>query len=86
MIATKKVIFASCFLPIFAHEITIVDNKSWISMHCYVVASWRRVLVLFTFERLVENGIATNLKSAILVALITMVVWPVNKLLNELCY
>jgi hypothetical protein len=41
---------------------------------------------LFTFERLVENGIATNLKSAILVALITMVVWPVNKLLNELCY
>jgi hypothetical protein len=73
-IATKKAIFASCFLPIFANEITMVDNKSCISMHCCVVASWRWVHVLFTFERLVETEIATKLKSAILIAFITMVV------------
>jgi len=84
LIAIKKIILASRFLPIFANEITIVDNKSWISMHCYVVASWRWVPILFTFECLVESGIATNIKSVILVAFITMVVWPMKKLLNEL--
>jgi hypothetical protein len=43
-------------------------------MHCYVVASWRWVPILFTFDRMVESGIATDIKSAILIAFITMVV------------
>jgi hypothetical protein len=39
LIVIKEVILASCFLPIFVNEVTIVDNKNWISMHCYVVTS-----------------------------------------------
>jgi hypothetical protein len=69
-----KKLFWLHFLPIFANEITIIDNKSWISMHCYVVASWRWVPILFKFDRLVESGIATDIKSAILATFITMVV------------
>jgi hypothetical protein len=39
-------------------------------MHYYVMASWKRVFILFTFECLIESGIAANIKSVIMVAFI----------------
>ncbi len=35
-----------------------------------MVASWRHVLILLTFEHSIEGGTTTNIKSVILVALI----------------
>jgi hypothetical protein len=69
--ATKEVILVSSFLYIFANEITIVDNQSWIFVHCYVVVGWKQMPILFTFECLVEGGVATNIKNVILAIFIT---------------
>jgi hypothetical protein len=41
LIAIKKFIMASSFLYISIDEMTIVDNQSWISIHCYVVIGWK---------------------------------------------
>lgn len=42
----KEVILASIFQSNFVDELTIANNQSWISMHYYVMASWKRVLIL----------------------------------------
>jgi len=39
-------------------------------MHCYVVAHWKWVPILFTLECLVEGGTIINIKSVIMVTLI----------------
>jgi hypothetical protein len=39
-------------------------------MHYYVVASWKWVLILPTFECMVEGGTVVNIKNVIMVALI----------------
>jgi hypothetical protein len=39
-------------------------------MHCYVVASWKWVLILLTLECLVENRIDVNIKNVIMDVLI----------------
>jgi hypothetical protein len=65
---TKITILASNFLSPFANEVIAIDNQSWISIHYYLVATWKHKHVLFTFERLVESGIATNIKVVIISA------------------
>ncbi len=58
----KEVIMGSSFFSFFVDEAIIIDNKSWISIYCYVVATWIPMLILFTFEKLVEGGISFNIK------------------------
>jgi hypothetical protein len=42
-----------------------MENQSLISIHCYVVANIKCVLILLILEHLVEHGIATNIKVVI---------------------
>jgi hypothetical protein len=70
LIATKEVIFVSSVIFVFVDEITIVNNQNWISMHYYVVVNWKQIPIFVTLERLVEGGIATNIKSVIMVTFI----------------
>jgi hypothetical protein len=39
-------------------------------MHYYVMASWKQVFILFTFEHMVEGGTPTKIKNVIMVVLI----------------
>ncbi len=71
LITIKEVILASSFLSIFANEVTIIDNQSWIFVHCYVVVGWKQMPILLTLEHLVEGGAAANIKNVMLVAFIT---------------
>jgi hypothetical protein len=48
--ATKKAILASSFLSISTYEVTIMENQPWILIHYYVVAKWKRILILLTLE------------------------------------
>jgi hypothetical protein len=57
---TKEVILASSFLSIFINEKIIVNNQSWISVHYYVMVSWRHVF-FFTLECLVHFSKIFNL-------------------------
>jgi hypothetical protein len=66
----KEIILASSFQSNSIDELIIADNQSWISMHYYVMASWKRVLILFTFERMVEGGTTINIKNVIMVVFI----------------
>jgi len=57
------------FLSIFANEMTIVDNQSWISIHYYGMTSWKKKPILTTFKHL-EGGTIVNIKIMILAILI----------------
>jgi hypothetical protein len=81
LIAIKKVIMASSFLYIFVDEMTIVDNQSWICIHCYVVVGWKRMPILLTLEHLVKGGATTDIKNVILATLILY-----SALINEQIY
>jgi hypothetical protein len=48
--ATKEAILTFNFLFIFTYEVITVDNESWISIHCYVVARWKKIPILLTLE------------------------------------
>jgi hypothetical protein len=64
--ATKETIFTSIFLSLFANEVIAIDNQSWISIHYYLVATWKHMPILFTLEQLAESGIATYIKVIII--------------------
>jgi len=53
------------FLSIFANEMTIVDNQSWIFVHYYGMTSWKQKPILTTFKHL-EGGTIVNIKNMIL--------------------
>jgi hypothetical protein len=65
LIAFKEAISTSPLLSIFIDEIIIIDNQSWISIHCYVEEGWKCVLILLTLKWLVEGEITTNIKVVI---------------------
>jgi hypothetical protein len=67
---TKEAIFVSSIIYIFVDEIIIIDNQNWISMHFYVVVSWKKILILLTLEHLVEGGNFGNIKNVVMVILI----------------
>ncbi len=35
------------------HEVTMLDDQSWIYVHAYVVENWHMVPILFNYERIV---------------------------------
>ncbi len=47
---TKETILTSIFFSLFADEVITIDNQSWISIHYYLVATWKHMHVLFTLE------------------------------------
>ncbi len=65
----NKFFLAPSFLSISTYEMTIIDNWRWISIHYYMVASWRWVPILLTLEQFIESGIAINIKTLIFVTL-----------------
>ncbi len=66
----KEVILASSFQSNSIDELIITNNQSWISMHYYVMASWKQVFILFTFEHMVKGGTLVNIKNVIMLVLI----------------
>ena len=54
---TKEVMQAATFFNLSCDEVTSVDCQSWISVHGYLVRDWKRIHVLLTLERIVEDGI-----------------------------
>lgn len=71
LITTKEIIFASSFLSISIDEVIIINNQSWISIHCDVMIGFNCVAILFILECLVEGGNATNIKTIIVFALMS---------------
>jgi hypothetical protein len=53
----------SIFFSFYINEIITIDNQNGISIHCYGVVDWKHVHVLFTFERLLQDGTIINIKA-----------------------
>jgi hypothetical protein len=56
------------FISLSCDEVTSIDNGSWISIHCYVVQNWSRVLILLSLERVQDQATSSNLLHLILSA------------------
>jgi hypothetical protein len=67
---TKKVILAFSFLLVYANGITIVDNQSWSSIHCYMVAGWKIIPIMFALKQL-EGGTTSNIKFILMATVMT---------------
>ncbi len=52
-----------------ANELTTIDDQSWILVHAYVMHAWKIILILLTFQHVVEGGNANNLTVVIAQAL-----------------
>jgi hypothetical protein len=49
----KKIIASSKYLALSCDEVTMIDNKSWISIHSYVVQDWCRIPILISLEQVI---------------------------------
>jgi hypothetical protein len=50
--STHNVVNVVNFLFVSADEVTTIDITSWISLHIYVVQSWKRIPLLVCVEKL----------------------------------
>jgi hypothetical protein len=57
---TCNVINVANFLFVNADEVTTINNASWISLHIYVVQSWKRIFLLICVEKLELKGTIDN--------------------------
>lgn len=62
---TKSVLFGARFLSLSADEVTVTDGQSWLSIHCYMCVSFKRVPILLSLSRLHEGNTASAVGEAI---------------------
>lgn len=48
--ANKSTFALPNFIVVNAYEMTTIDNIQWLSIHLYVVESWKRIMILPCFE------------------------------------
>jgi hypothetical protein len=64
--ATADAVKAANFISISCDEVTSVDNKSWLSLHAYIIKEWSQIPILLSLERMVEGADAGNLTRVII--------------------
>jgi hypothetical protein len=52
----KIVVHKGDFISMSVDEITTKNNKSWLSVHLYVVEALKKVPILFNLQRVVDGG------------------------------
>jgi len=58
--STHNVVNVVDFLFMSANEMITIDNATWISLHIYVVQSWKRIILLVCVEKLEVQGTTNN--------------------------
>ncbi len=56
----QTIIIRVNFLSLNADEVITIDDQSWILVHAYVMHAWKKILILFTLQHVVEGGNANN--------------------------
>jgi hypothetical protein len=69
MEATKATMGVVWYVVLSCDEVFIVDNQFWLSIHCYVVQNWVRILILTSLDRVFESSSSDNLTKVIMEAL-----------------
>jgi len=60
MEATKATMGAIRYVVLSYDEVFIVDNQSWLFVHCYVVQNWVRILILVSLDIMFEGSSSDN--------------------------
>jgi hypothetical protein len=56
----QSVVVGDKFVFLSVNDVTIIDNRSWISIHVYVMQAWKKLHV-FIFQRVFGGGNVDNL-------------------------
>jgi hypothetical protein len=62
----RKIVASSKYLAISYDEVTIINNQSWVSIHCYVVQNWCHLPTLIFLEQVTKGGGFDNLTKVIM--------------------
>jgi hypothetical protein len=60
----QSVVVGDMFVFLSVNDVTIIDNRSWISIHVYVMQAWKRLHV-FIFQHVFGGGNVDNLTLAV---------------------
>jgi hypothetical protein len=52
----KQVVSCSMYLVLSCDEVTVIDNQSWVLIHCYIVQDWCWLHILIFLEHVTEGG------------------------------
>jgi len=69
MEASKATMGAVQYVVLSCDEVFIVDNQSWLFVHCYVVQNWARIIILISLDILFEGSNNDNQTKVIMEAL-----------------
>jgi hypothetical protein len=67
---TRAIVGATRYVAFNYDEVSIMDNQSWLFMHCYVMHNWVRILILICLDQVVEGLRSDNMTKVIMEALI----------------
>ena len=67
--AILRVLASANYVALTCDEVSTVDNRSWISIHAYVVQNWSRVPYMFLVPKVVKGYGLDNLTQVIIDAL-----------------
>ncbi len=62
---TKKIIHVARYIVVSGDEVTMIDNKSWVNVHVYLVDGFKRIHVLLNLKRLIGGGTIGNMTNVI---------------------
>jgi hypothetical protein len=66
---TISIIIFYTYVVFICDEVTIVDNKSWISIHAYIMSNWVCVLIMISLQEVVSKVGVDNLTTMIMESL-----------------
>jgi hypothetical protein len=61
MYATKVAFAFVIYIDIFINEVMTIDNIQWLSIHLYVVHTWKRIPILLCVETIGVLTISDNI-------------------------
>jgi hypothetical protein len=68
-VATKMVVHATRYLVVSYNEMMMINNRSLVSIHAYLMEGFKHIPILLHLERLVGGGNVDNLTNVILKSL-----------------
>jgi len=57
----RVVMEATHYVAFSYDEVFIVDNQSWLFIHCYVIHNWVRIIILVSLNHVVERSWNDNM-------------------------
>jgi hypothetical protein len=84
MRATRAIIHVAHYVALSYDKVSTIDNRSWLSIHFYVMQNWVNIPILISLDRVVVGSRSDNLIKVIMVALMISGGLPRNQTIQKL--